>query len=258
MAHFTRPDWSQRLAEFGNSIHCPSEMLLLGKCVQTLVPGMTEITMKLELYYAPTTCALVPFVNLTEAGAEFEVHPINFRKKQQMSPEYMRINPKHKVPALIIDGKTLTENVAINAWIAEQFPDKQLFPGDSWSKTQAISIHSWCSGGIHPNLSRINGPAKFGGVGEAETTVRDAAIEMLFDNFSVADEMLKGRDYFFDRYSTCDAHFFWCFRRATQFKLDLSKFPNCQAHFDRILQRDSVKKVYEFENQVLTTFAAAA
>ena len=72
--------------------------------------------MKIELYYAPIACSLVPYVTLTEAGAEFEVRPVNLGKGQQMSPEYLKINPKHKVPVLVVDGKILTENVAIHTW----------------------------------------------------------------------------------------------------------------------------------------------
>ena len=69
--------------------------------------------MKIELYYAPITCALAPYVTLTEAKADFEVRPLNFRKNQHHSPEYLKLNPKHKVPLLIVDGKVLSESVAI-------------------------------------------------------------------------------------------------------------------------------------------------
>lgn len=62
--------------------------------------------MKIVLYYAPITCALAPYITLTEAGAEFDVHPLNFRKAQHTSPEYLKINPKHKVPLLVVDGKS--------------------------------------------------------------------------------------------------------------------------------------------------------
>jgi glutathione S-transferase len=61
--------------------------------------------MEIALYYAPITCALAPYITLTEAGATFEVRPLNFRKGQHTSPEYLKINPKHKVPLLIVDGK---------------------------------------------------------------------------------------------------------------------------------------------------------
>jgi glutathione S-transferase len=54
--------------------------------------------MPLILYYAPVTCALVPYVTLTEAGAAFEVRSLNFGKAQHLSLEYLALNPKHKVP----------------------------------------------------------------------------------------------------------------------------------------------------------------
>ena len=60
--------------------------------------------MRLLLYYAPNACSLVPYVTLTEAGAPFEIRPLNFRKSQHMTAEYLQINPKHKVPTLVIDG----------------------------------------------------------------------------------------------------------------------------------------------------------
>ena len=214
--------------------------------------------MDIVLYYAPTTCALVPFVNLTEAGADFDTRLINMRKKQQMTPEYLTINPKHKVPSLVVDGRPLTENVAINTWIARAFPAARLLPEDSWDYVKALSILSWCSGGIHPHLARINGPAKFGGVGDGEASVRQAAVDMVLENLAVADDMLRGREFFFDHFTAADAHFFWCFRRASQFELDLAGLVNCRAHFDRMLARPSVRKVYAFEKEVQERFAAAA
>ena len=47
--------------------------------------------MKIALYYAPNTCALAPYVTLTEAGADFEVRPLNYRKREHFSPEYLKI-----------------------------------------------------------------------------------------------------------------------------------------------------------------------
>lgn len=70
---------------------------------------MTEIA----LYYAPITCALAPDITLTEAGAKFEVRPLNFGKGQHTSPEYLKINPKHKVPLLIVEG-TLRRRMRIS------------------------------------------------------------------------------------------------------------------------------------------------
>ena len=214
--------------------------------------------MEIVLYYAPITCALAPYITLTEAKADFEVRPLNFRKQQHMTPEYMAINPKHKVPFLIVDGQSLSENVAIHSWVDEQFPDANILPKDSWQRLQAVSLLSWCSGGIHPYLTRINNPAKVCTAPEADESVRENAAAALADLFGIADDLLSGRDYFFDHFTAPDAHFFWCQRRARQFELDLSSFSNVCAHFERMQTRDSVQKLLAFEKSIQERFASAA
>ena len=212
--------------------------------------------MKLKLYYAPTTCALAPYVTLTEAGAEFECARINMRKAQHMSPEYMALNPKHKVPMLAIDDWLLTESVAIQTWIGRNFPAAKIMPADSNGEIKAISLMSWISGGIHPYLARINSPPKV--ADGADESVRRIAAREIDDNFTIADRMLAGREFFFDHFTAVDAHFFWAYRRATQFELPLGKFSHCNAHFARMQQRASVRKVLAFEKQTLEDFAKAA
>ena len=213
--------------------------------------------MKIELYYAPIACSLVPYVTLTEAGAEFEVRPVNLGKGQQMSPEYLKINPKHKVPVLVVDGKILTENVAIHTWVAQTFPESKILPDDPWQRLQAQSILSWCSGGIHPYLSRINNTKKVCDVPGADESVRRLAADALDENYAIADEMLAGIQHF-DHFTAADAHFFWTFRRGTQFDLDLAKFTNCTAHFERMQTRPSFQKVLAYEKEVRESFAKAA
>src|SRR5262245_45183806 len=101
-----------------------------------MVPYIQSIgePMDITLYYAPITCALAPYITLTEAGAQFEVRPLNFGKGQHTSPEYLKINPKHKVPLLIVDKKVLSESVAIQTWIARTFPQAKLLPADPWQE----------------------------------------------------------------------------------------------------------------------------
>lgn len=214
--------------------------------------------MEITLYYSPNTCALAPYVTLTEAGANFEARPLNFRQRQNYSPEYLKINPKHKVPALVVDGKVLTENVAIHQWVHRTFPAANILPADPWQQLQAISLHAWCASGIHPYLSRINNPAKVCDTADSSASVVKFATEALFETFAIADEMLAGRDYFFDHFTAPDAHFFWCCRRATQLQVSIAAFANVTAHFQRMLERPSVKKLLAFESEVNEAFAKSA
>jgi hypothetical protein len=95
--------------------------------------------MEILLYYAPNTCALAPYVTLTEANASFEAKPLNFRKNEHRLPAYLRLNPKHKVPLLMIDGEPLTESPAIQIWIARNFPHAKLLPSDPWQERRSRS-----------------------------------------------------------------------------------------------------------------------
>jgi glutathione S-transferase len=214
--------------------------------------------MDIVLYYAPNTCALAPYVTLTEANAPFEVRPLNFRKNEQRLPAYLKLNPRHKVPLLVVDGEPLTENPAIQIWIARNFPQARLLPSDPWQQLKAISILSWCASGIHPFLSRLNAPAKVCDLPGAELGVIQAAKELLFENYKIADDLLAGREFFFDHFTAADAHFFWCVRRGAQLGAEASEFPNCQAHFERVRQRPSVQKLFEYEKALQAQFGRAA
>jgi glutathione S-transferase len=213
--------------------------------------------MEIALYYAPGTCAIAPYITLTEARADFEVRPLNYRKREHFTPEYLKINPKHKVPALVVDGRILTENVAIHQWVHRTFPGAKILPADPWDELKAISLHAWCASGIHPYLSRINNPPKVCDASAADSVIK-IATEGLFENFQIADEMLAGREYFFDHFSAPDAHFYWCSRRAGQLDVDLSGFRNVAAHFQRMQERPSVKKLLAFEKEVQERFANTA
>jgi glutathione S-transferase len=214
--------------------------------------------MHIVLYYAPSACSLVPYVTLTEAGAEFETRPLNMRKRQQMSDEYLRINPKHKVPFLLVDGKPLSENVAIQIWIDRAFPGAQLLPRDEWLWLQCISVLSWCSSGIHPYLRNINSPSAVCGVPGSDASVTALAEDKVFESFAIAETMLNGKSYFFDHFTAADAHFFWCFRRGLELGRDQSRFVACTAHYERMKERESVQKLLAYEEAVRKEFARVA
>jgi glutathione S-transferase len=214
--------------------------------------------MKLKLFYAPTACSLVPYVTLTEAGADFEVATVNMGKGQHNSPDYLKLNPKHKVPVLVIDGEPLTENVAIQVWIARNFPQAKLLPADPMKEIKAISLMAWCASGIHPALTPNANPKRYCDLPGTEENVKACAKKLLVENFTIANQMLAGREWFFDHFTAVDAYFFWCFRRGTEFNLDVTPYPNCVAHLERMKQRPSVQKLLAFEASVKAEFAKAA
>ena len=214
--------------------------------------------MKLNLYFAPMTCALVPFITLTEAGADFEVRAVNTRNGGNRTPEFLKLNPKHKVPVLVIDGEPLTENVAIQIWINRQFPKAKLLPMDPAQEIKAISLMAFCASGIHPKLTPNARPENYCDLPGSEESVKRVANKLLFEDLKVIDNLLAGREWFFPHFTACDAYFFWCFKRALSFKLDVSGFRNCTAHLERMQGLPNVQKVIAYEKKLQEEFARAA
>jgi glutathione S-transferase len=213
---------------------------------------------KLTLYYAPQTCALVPYVTLTEAAAVFEVRNINTRSGDNHKPEFLKVNAKHKVPVLVIDGEPLTENIAIQIWINRTFPHARLLPADPKDEIKAISLMGWFGSGIHPHLTPNARPQNYCDLPGSEESVKRVANKLLMEDMKIADERLTGREWFFQHFTACDAYFFWCVRRALSFKIDLSPFASVLKHFERVQQSPSVQKVVAYEKKVMEQFAKAA
>lgn len=212
--------------------------------------------MTLTLLYAPNTCALVSYVLLTEAGAAFDTRPTNLVKGEHLAPGFLALNPRHRVPVLLIDGQPLTETVAIAQWIARTFPAARLFPADAMDEIRAIELMAWCASGIHPTLTPNALPQRYCDVPGSEDGVKRAAQKLMHENYRIAEARLTGREWFFDHFTAPDVHFFWCFRRGQQFKADVTDYPACRAHFERVKARPSVQRLLAYEAEVLRQFAA--
>lgn len=211
--------------------------------------------MKLTLAFAPGACAIAPYILLKEAGADFDTLDLNLGAGEHLRPEYLRINPKGKVPALIVDGTVITENVAIQVWIDRQFPQAGLMPRDPMDYIQALSMLGWCGSGIHPKLTQQARAERFCDVAGTAARVKELGHQGMVEQFELAEQMLAGKTWFFgDRPGCADAYFYWTFRRGAAFGGDLSGLPNCAAHRQRMESRDSVKALIAHEEAVKARF----
>ena len=207
--------------------------------------------MQLTLYYSVLSCSMLPYIALTEAGQDFEVHVVDFGRGENHNPEFLRLNPNHQVPVLVVDGEPITENMAILLWIDTQFPQARLMPRFDMNRTKAISLMAWCDAAIHPFLTPNGMPERYCDIPGSAEGVRRAAQKMLHKRFQIAEERLAGREWFFDHLTLPDLFFFWCFRRAMKFKIDVSAYQNCLAHLERVSQRPSVQKVLALEARTM-------
>src|SRR6202795_2679543 len=110
----------------------------------------------LKLFYAPHTCALASHIALEEAGADYQIARIDFRSDEQRKPEYLKINPKGRVPALITDAGILTETPAILAYIAQVFTKANLAPlTDPFAFARVQAFNSYLCSTAHVNHAHL-------------------------------------------------------------------------------------------------------
>ena len=84
----------------------------------------------LKFYFSPNSCALASHIALEQAGAAYEAVKVDFSANEQRKPEYLKLNPKGRVPALVTERGILTETPAILVFIAQSYPKAKLAPLD--------------------------------------------------------------------------------------------------------------------------------
>lgn len=205
----------------------------------------------LKLFFAPGTCARVPMVVLEELGVPYQWELVRFLKGEHKSPEYKKNNPKGKVPALLIDGQALTENVAIVLHLNHLFPDAGLLPApeNTLDYHRQVADLCFCSATLHPLVTRIRMPHFVAGA-EVARKVYDAASKAMDEYFQLVEDRLQKQDWWYgDTWTAMDAYLYWVFWRVEGANYDVSRYPRYTAHARRMEQRPSVQRADEIESE---------
>jgi glutathione S-transferase len=118
--------------------------------------------MTIALYYSPGACSFAPHVVLREVGAEFELRKFSTADRSNYSPDYLAVNPKGRIPALLIDGFTLTENPAILAYLGRKYPESKLYPSTvDEREARCLELLAWSSNTVHVAFAQILRPERF-------------------------------------------------------------------------------------------------
>lgn len=198
----------------------------------------------IKLFHAWGSCSLAPFIALEEAGADYEVAVISTKDGEQRKPDYLALNPKGRVPALVTERGVLTENVAILAWIAQAFPAARLMPDDPWAFGQAQAFNSYLASTVHVAHAHGRRGSRWADQESSFEDMRRKVPETMAACFQlIEDEMLAGPWVMGEQFTTCDAYLFTLSGWLESDDVDLARFPKVQAHFGRTAARPAVGKV---------------
>jgi glutathione S-transferase len=198
----------------------------------------------LKLYYAPGTCALASHITLAEAGADYTTERIDFKSNQQQSPEYLKVNPKGRVPALVTDKGVLTETPAILAYVAQTFPKARLAPtDDAFAFAQAQSFNSYMCATVHVAHSHKGRGYRWATEESSFADMKKMVPKSMAGAFELIENgMLKGPWVMGDQYTMCDAYLHTVALWLEGDGVDLKTLPRVADHIKRMSERPAVQK----------------
>ena len=201
----------------------------------------------MKLYYTPGACSLSPHIALLEAGLPYDLVKVDLRaKKLENGDDYLKVNPKGQVPALVLDnGELLTEGPVIVQIIADKAAGKNLAPPrDSAERYKLQEWLNYITGELHKNFGPMFSPV----LGD---DAKAFFKERVMGKFKYLEGALAGRDYLMGKqFTVADGYLFTILTWADRMKFDMSAMPNLMAYKARIAARPTVKEALSKESQM--------
>jgi glutathione S-transferase len=199
----------------------------------------------LKLFYSPNSCALASHIALQETGATYQTMRLDFRANEQRKPEYLAINPKGRVPALVTDKGVLTETPAILAFIAQSFPDARLAPlDDPFAFARVQAFNSYLCSTVHvAHAHRLRG-YRWADDADAIAAMQKKVPQSVGECFELIERtMFVGPWVMGDAYTICDPYLFTLTGWLESDGVDVARFPKVQDHMRHMSERPAVKAV---------------
>lgn len=200
----------------------------------------------MKLYYSPGACSLTAHILLREAGLAFHLERVDLgTKKTAAGEDFLRINPKGYVPALVLDdGSLLTEVAVICQYLADQAPAAHLLPASGMARYHALEWLNFIATEIHKGFGPLWNPAM---PDEAKALARTRLGERL----TFVNTALQHTPYLpGPAFSAPDAYLYvvlnWCGLQ----KIDLAPWPALADYHARLGARPSVQAALRAEGLV--------
>ena len=205
--------------------------------------------MKLELYWAPGACSFVPHVGLEAAQAPFEPKMVKLHKGEHRTPAYLAMNPNGQVPVLVVDGKPLTQIVAICDFLDRGFPRADLLPKDPWQRSQALSQLAWMNSTPHTTATRFFFPERYADSEGARAEVKKRASADFRGYLERLQNTLDQPSFWFR-----DAYLFTLLRWGGYAGIDPKSLPSYYAYAQKLIQAPPIAAALARERISLDTY----
>ncbi|MDM0026531.1 glutathione S-transferase family protein [Variovorax saccharolyticus] len=217
--------------------------------------GIDRSAPHLVLHHFPGACSQVCVFALEHAGLPYELRLVDLQSSEQTGDAYVAVSPLGKVPALVIDGVVLTENAAIQTYVAELRPQAGLFPRDGSPLTAGLRQAglSLCGGTLHPIVRGLANPSRIT-EGDPEG-VRRRSSALATKSFGFAEARIAETGWWFDEWSLVDVYLNWAVSVAASAGFDFAPFPTLAGLRSRLAELPAFRRMLEIEAQANATLA---
>lgn len=196
-------------------------------------------------YYAPKTVSVAAHIALEEAGASYEARRLDFSITEQRSDDYLKVNPKGRVPALVTKDGIITETPAILAYIAQIYPARNLAPLDNpfqFAKMQEFNCYLCATVHVaHAHKVRGNRWADDPAAIEA---MKKKVPQTMSECFRlIENDMLLTPWVLGTEYSVADIYLYTISQWLQGDGVDINDFPNVASHARHMQNNKSVQRV---------------
>lgn len=198
----------------------------------------------LTLFFAPGSCAVAVQIALLETSVPFTACQLNLAAGEQRSPEYLAINPKGRVPALITEQGTLTETPALLLYVAQRFPDAKLAPLDNpFLLARMQEVNSFLASTVHVSHAHGRRGSRWANDEQAIAAMQQKVASNMRDGFAqIEQHYLAGPWVLGEQFSVADIYLFVVAGWLKSDGVEISEFPKVADHYRRMLTRPAVDK----------------
>ncbi len=198
-----------------------------------------------KFYYFSNTCSLAPHIALEYIKADYEAIRVDFMKAEQREDEYLGINAKGRVPALLTPEGVITENPAILVYLSQMHPEAGIAPlNDPYAMGQVNAFNAYLSSTVHPAHAHGVRGIRWADDEAAIAEMKRKAPEVFGDCFELIEKTLfQGPWVMGDKFGICDMYLFTIAQWLEADGVDPGRFPKIQAHRERMRQDPLVQKV---------------
>jgi glutathione S-transferase len=201
----------------------------------------------LKLFTAKGSIGLACEIALEEAGADYTVERLDFSANQQRQPDYLAINPKSRVPSLVVDEGVITEAPAILNYIAGRFPQARLaLKGDAFTTARQQSFNAYLASWVHPAAAHRHRGYRWADDPAAIAELRRKAPLVFGEAMSLIEHQFLGEPWVFgDSYTISDPYLYTITQWLPRDGLDMADYPRLAAHAARVAARPATVRVLQ-------------